>query len=49
MQQRPVRETVQIEVLERDMPPVFEDYYGNPDNQKCKKCGHVNPGRPAQA
>ena len=38
--------TVQIEVLERDMPPVFEAYYGDPDNQKCKTCGHVNPGRP---
>ena len=38
--------TVQIELIERDMPPVFEAYYGDPDNQKCKKCGHVNPGRP---
>jgi 3-hydroxyanthranilate 3,4-dioxygenase len=38
--------TAQIEVLERDMPPVFEAYYSNPDNQNCKKCGHVNPGRP---
>lgn len=36
----------QIEVLERDMPLVFEAYYGNPDNQHCKKCGHHNPGRP---
>ncbi len=41
--------TVQIEVLERDMPPVFEAYYGSPDNQKCKKCGHMNPGRPKRA
>ena len=40
--------TVVIELLERDMPPVFEAYYGNPDNQHCKKCGHVNPGRPAK-
>ena len=38
--------TVSIEVLERDMPPVFDAYYGDPDNQRCKKCGHVNPGRP---
>jgi 3-hydroxyanthranilate 3,4-dioxygenase len=38
--------TVRIEILERDMPPVFEAYYGNPDNQVCKKCGHRNPGRP---
>lgn len=40
--------TVKIEVLERDMPPVFEAYYGDPENQHCKKCGHINPGRPAK-
>ena len=38
--------TVKIEVLERDMPPIFDAYYGNPDNQVCKNCGHRNPGRP---
>lgn len=38
--------TVFIESLERDMPPIFAAYYGDPDNQKCDKCGHVNPGRP---
>jgi 3-hydroxyanthranilate 3,4-dioxygenase len=38
--------TVQIDVIERDMPPVFEAYYGNPANQVCKKCGHKNSGRP---
>ena len=38
--------TVGIEILERDMPPVFEAYYGNPDHQTCKKCGHRNPGHP---
>jgi 3-hydroxyanthranilate 3,4-dioxygenase len=40
--------TVSIEVLERDMPPVFDAYYGDPENQHCKKCGHINPGRPAK-
>ena len=40
--------TVKIEILERDMPPVFEAYYGDPENQHCKKCGHINPGRPAR-
>ena len=40
--------TVKIEVLERDMPPVFEAYYGDPENQHCKKCGNINPGRPAK-
>lgn len=38
--------TAHIEVLERDMPPIFDAYYSDPDNQKCKKCGHLNPGRP---
>ncbi len=32
--------TAAIEVLERDMPLLFEAYYGDPDNQRCKKCGH---------
>lgn len=40
--------TVRIEILERDMPPVFEAYYGDPENQRCDNCGHVNPGRPAR-
>lgn len=35
-----------LEVLERDMPPVFEAYYRDPSNQVCEQCGHVNPGRP---
>jgi 3-hydroxyanthranilate 3,4-dioxygenase len=35
-----------IEVLERDMPPVFESYYANPENQTCSNCSHHNPGRP---
>jgi 3-hydroxyanthranilate 3,4-dioxygenase len=38
--------TVQIDLIERDMPPVFDAYYENPDNQTCKKCGHKNSGRP---
>jgi 3-hydroxyanthranilate 3,4-dioxygenase len=38
--------TVRIEILERDMPPVFEAYYGNPDNQVCTTCGHRSQGRP---
>ena len=38
--------TAKIDVLERDMPPIFEAYYGDPDNQVCKACGHHNPGRP---
>jgi 3-hydroxyanthranilate 3,4-dioxygenase len=40
--------TAHIEVLERDMPPIFEAYYSNPQNQVCKACGNVNAGRPAR-
>ena len=40
--------TVKIDVLERDMPPIFEAFYGNTDNQLCKACGHRNPGRPTR-
>jgi 3-hydroxyanthranilate 3,4-dioxygenase len=36
-----------LEVLERDMPPVFDAYYRNAENQICKACGYINPGRPA--
>ena len=35
-----------LEVMERDMPPVFDAYYSNIENQTCDKCGHRNPGRP---
>ena len=35
-----------LEVMERDMPPVFDAYYSNIENQTCDKCGYRNPGRP---
>jgi 3-hydroxyanthranilate 3,4-dioxygenase len=41
------RKEVGIDVLERDMPPVFEAYYSEPLNQLCRGCGYRNPGRPA--
>ena len=31
-------------MLERDMPPVFDAYYSDPENQHCKKCGHIIRG-----
>ena len=33
----------QIEVMERDMPLVFDAYYSEADNQECGECRHVNP------
>jgi 3-hydroxyanthranilate 3,4-dioxygenase len=35
-----------LEVMERDMPPIFDAYYSNTENQTCGKCGYRNPGRP---
>ena len=40
------RKDAHIEVLERDMPPIFEAFYADPANQVCDSCGHENPGRP---
>ncbi len=37
-----------IENLERDMPPIFEEYYSDPQNQICDNCGFQNPGRPGK-
>jgi len=35
-----------MEVMERDMPPVFDAYYTDEQNQVCDKCGYQNSGRP---
>ena len=40
------RKDAYIEVLERDMPPIFEAFYADPAHQVCDSCGHENPGRP---
>jgi 3-hydroxyanthranilate 3,4-dioxygenase len=34
--------SVAIEIVERDMPPVFAAYYADPNNQVCTRCGHRN-------
>lgn len=31
--------------IERQFPPVFDQYFGDPSNQLCGHCGHRNPGR----
>jgi 3-hydroxyanthranilate 3,4-dioxygenase len=43
------RREVQLQSLVTDLPPVFEEYYGQPELRTCKHCGHENPGRPATA
>ena len=35
-----------IEVMERDMPLVFDAYYMNKHNQICNKCGNKNSSQP---
>ena len=34
-----------LENIERDLPPVFERFYGSPDARTCARCGTVHPGR----
>jgi 3-hydroxyanthranilate 3,4-dioxygenase len=29
----------------RDLPPIFEKFYGNEGERRCKVCGTVHPGR----
>jgi 3-hydroxyanthranilate 3,4-dioxygenase len=42
------RREVQLMSLVDDLPPVFEEYYGDPEARVCPACGHQNPGRPAK-
>jgi 3-hydroxyanthranilate 3,4-dioxygenase len=42
------RREVQLESLVDDLPPVFEEYYGDASLRVCPSCGHHNPGRPAK-
>jgi 3-hydroxyanthranilate 3,4-dioxygenase len=37
-----------LEILERDMPIVFDSYYSHPELRHCQNCGHENPGRPSK-
>ncbi|MDA0238973.1 MAG: 3-hydroxyanthranilate 3,4-dioxygenase [Proteobacteria bacterium] len=30
----------------KDLPPVFEAYYGDAGARQCPDCGHQNPGKP---
>jgi 3-hydroxyanthranilate 3,4-dioxygenase len=29
----------------RDLPPIFEKFYGNEEERRCQNCGTVHPGR----
>ena len=42
------RREVRVDDLTTDLPPVFEEYYGDPKLRVCPSCGHHNPGKPAK-
>jgi 3-hydroxyanthranilate 3,4-dioxygenase len=39
------RAEVRLKSLVRDLPPIFEKFYGNEEARKCPNCGTVHPGR----
>lgn len=41
------RKAFELSDIEKDLPPVFEEYYENAALRVCRACGHENPGRPA--
>ena len=40
------RREVAVANIVKDLPPVFEEYYGDPSLRVCPSCGHQNPGKP---
>lgn len=41
------RREVELKSIYEDLPPVFDEYYGDQALRRCPSCGHANPGRPA--
>jgi 3-hydroxyanthranilate 3,4-dioxygenase len=39
------RAEVRLKSLVRDLPPLFERFYGSEELRRCKSCGTVHPGR----
>jgi 3-hydroxyanthranilate 3,4-dioxygenase len=39
------RAEVRLKSIVRDLPPLFEQFYGNENLRKCKHCGAVHPGK----
>jgi 3-hydroxyanthranilate 3,4-dioxygenase len=39
------RAEVKLKSIVRDLPPLFEQFYGNESLRKCRQCGTVHPGR----
>jgi 3-hydroxyanthranilate 3,4-dioxygenase len=41
------RAEVALKSIVKDLPPVFEKFYGSIEARTCKNCGEVHPGKPA--
>ena len=39
------RAEVRLKNIVRDLPPIFEKFYGSDEGRRCKNCGTVHPGR----
>jgi 3-hydroxyanthranilate 3,4-dioxygenase len=39
------RAEVRLKSIVRDLPPIFEKFYGSEEARRCKNCGTVHPGR----
>ncbi len=40
------RREFELADIEKDLPPVFSEYYGDATLRTCEACGCVNPGKP---
>jgi 3-hydroxyanthranilate 3,4-dioxygenase len=39
------RAEVRLKSIVKDLPPLFEHFYGNEELRRCKHCGTVHPGK----
>ena len=39
------RAEVRLKSIVKDLPPLFDKFYGSEELQRCKTCGTVHPGR----
>jgi 3-hydroxyanthranilate 3,4-dioxygenase len=39
------RAEVKLKSIVRDLPPIFEKFYGSEEARRCRNCGTVHPGR----
>lgn len=39
------RAEVKLKSIVKDLPPIFEQFYSNENQRKCKHCGTIHPGK----